>query len=350
VSSDRVRQLTRAGLLALVVAVATGLALHSTGRGREVGDTGDQPLPTPVRVKVIDGRTHVVVTPEDMAAGGIEVTAPKATTYQERVSGLGTVIAPQTLAEQAHAYEAAVAEATRAALAVKAARLEVERLAPLHRADRIVSDKALESAQDDLVAKEANVKAANAQLETQRAVAKERWGPVIARWLAERAPPLSGVLAGRELLVRIALPAGPLVSGPTGAHLQAAPGVALEARILSGVPQADPVFQGQSFYALTAEEARLRPGMTVPATVSLAAPVAGVVVPDSAVVRWRGEPWVFVESTKGQFVRQAISTEIATPDGWLVSSGLSASTPIVVRGAQLLLSEEVKAQSAGDAR
>jgi hypothetical protein len=345
------RQFVRAGFAAFVIAVAIAFALRSLGRGQEAGDTGEQPLPAPVRVKVIDGHTRIVVTPEDMAASGIVVAPLKATTYQEQVSGLGAVIAPQALAAQEHAYQMAAAEAIRAELAVKAARLEVERLQPLHRADRIVSDKALETAQDDLAAKEANTRAAGAQLETQRALVKEQWGPVLARWIGEGAPPLNRLLAGQDLLVRIALPAGSLVSAPAAAHLQPSPGVTLDARIVSGVPQADPKFQGQSFYAVLAEDARLRPGMTVPATVTVGAPIAGVVAPDTAVVRWNGEPWVFVEAAKGEFIRQAISTGIGTPGGWFVTSGLSAGMPVVVRGAQLLLSEEIKAQStAGDTR
>jgi len=348
---DRMRQLGRAGFVAFVIAAAIAVALRSSGRGGESGDTGDQPLPAPVRVKALDGRLHIVIAPADIAAAGIEVLPPKATTYHERVAGLGAVIAPQALAAQAQAYQRAAAEATQAALAVKAARREVERLQPLHRADRIVSDKALETAQDDLAAKEANARAASAQLETQRSAVKEQWGPVLGGWIAQGAPPLERLLAGQDLLVRIALPAGSLVTGPSAAQLEVSPGAPLDARILSGVPQAEPMFQGQSFYAVLAQDARLRPGMTVPAVLSVGASISGVVVPDAAIVRWQGRPWVFVEATKGEFVRQAIGTGLATADGWLVTSGLSAGTPIVVHGAQLLLSEELKVQpAAGDTK
>jgi len=350
-SRSHLRQLIRAGLVVFAIAAAIAVALHSSGRGGEAGDTGDQPLPAPVRVKAVDGHLHIVIVPADISAAGIEVLPLKATTYHERVAGLGAVIAPQALAAQAQAYQRAAAEATQTVLAVKAARREVERLQPLHRADRIVSDKALESAQDDLAAKEANARAASAQLETQRSAVKEQWGPVLGRWIAEGAPPLDRLLAGQDLLVRIALPAGSFVTSPTAAQLEVSPGVALDARILSGVPQAEPTFQGQSFYAMLAEDARLRPGMTVPAFLSIGAAISGVVVPDAAIVRWQGRPWVYVEAAKGEFVRQAIGTGLATADGWLVTSGLSAGAPIVVRGAQLLLSEELKAQpAAGDAR
>jgi len=347
VTKSAMRALVRAGLVALAFVAAVSLVLRSLDLERERSDDGDQPLPTPVRVAVIDGRTRVTVTPEDMAASGIEVMAPKATTYQRQLLGLATVIAPQAIAAQKQVYQSAAAEATRAEVAVKAARLEVERLAPLHQADRIVSDKALESARNDLAATEAKAKAAIAQLAAQRAALEGQWGPVLANWLANGDRALERLLAGRELLVRVSLPAGALVGDPTAVHVQAAPGAMLEARFISGVPQADPKFQGPSLFAVLAEDASLKPGMTVPAAVSLGAPVAGVLVPDPAILRWHGEQWVFVESAKGEFVRQEIARALATPDAWLVTSGLAEGTPIVVRGAQLLLSEEVKARPAG---
>jgi hypothetical protein len=351
VTKSGTRSLVRAGLVALAFAAAIGLVLRSVDRERERSDDGDQPLPTPVRVAVIDGRARVTVTPEDLAAGGIEVAAPEATSYQRQLPGLATVIAPQAMAAQKQVYQSAAAEATRAELAVKAARLEVERLAPLHQADRIVSDKALESARNDLAATEANAKAAIARLAAQRSALEGQWGPVLAKWLADGARPLERLLAGRDLLVRVSLPTGALARDPTAVHVQASLGVMLGARIISSVPQADPKFQGPSFFAALAQDARLMPGMTVPAAISLGAPVAGFLVPDSAILRWHGEQWVFVELAKGEFVRQQITNALATPDAWLVTSGLGAGTPIVVRGAQLLLSEEVKARPAGgDAR
>jgi len=350
VAKIRIDRIVRAGVVAFAFAAAAIFVVRSLDQRREADEGGDQPLSAPVRVKVIDGRARVIVTSGDMAASGIEVALLNATTYQEQVRGLGTVIAPQALAAQADTYQSAVAEATRAELAVKAARLEVQRLAPLHQADRIVSDKALETAQDDLTVKEAKARAATASLATQRFAFEGQWGPVLVKWLADGAPALERLLAGQDLLVRIALPAGSLASDPTVAHVQAAPGVMVDARIISGAPQADPTFQGQGFYAVVAENARLRPGMTVPAAVTAAAPVAGVLVPESAIVRWRGMPWVFVESAQGEFVRQPISAGIATPRGWLVTSGLSAGVPIVAHGAQLLLSEEAKAQAAAGDR
>ena len=68
---------------------------------------------------------------------------------------------------------------------------------------------------------------------------------------------------------------------------------------------------------------------------------------NEAVVRWLGKPYAYIETSGGEFARHPVPTGIATPGGWLVPSGLHVGTGTVVRGAQLLLSEETKVQSAG---
>ena len=76
--------------------------------------------------------------------------------------------------------------------------------------------------------------------------------------------------------------------------------------------------------------------------------MTGVVVPDSAIFHAQGQSWVYFAPAAGEFVRHPVDTRIATPKGYLVRSGLAAGTSVVVRGAQLLLSEELKAPSPTD--
>jgi hypothetical protein len=121
----------------------------------------------------------------------------------------------------------------------------------------------------------------------------------------------------------------------------------LPAKIISELPQTDPKFQGQGFYAVAAADPRLLPGMIVPATIATGPPMTGLMVPDDAVVRWQGRAWVFVAVSEGEFVRRPLESAVASPQGWVVRSGFVAGTPIVTGGAQLLLSEEIKAQPAG---
>ena len=73
-------------------------------------------------------------------------------------------------------------------------------------------------------------------------------------------------------------------------------------------------------------------------------PLQGVEVPGSAVVRHERRAWVYVQTGKARFTRRSIPLEHASGDGWFVSEGVGPSDRIVVSGAQVLLSEELKSQ------
>ncbi len=72
--------------------------------------------------------------------------------------------------------------------------------------------------------------------------------------------------------------------------------------------------------------------------------MSGCIVPDSAVVRHAGRGWIYLQTGEGTFTRREIALDHRLEDGWFVSRGVSANQPVVVQGAQVLLSEEQKYQ------
>jgi membrane fusion protein, multidrug efflux system len=339
-----------AGVLAVALAVGIGFGLRALGLGASDTDeelVGDEALSSAVRAKNVNGEIHLLLPPSAVAAGSITVSPLQPAEFQERVAGLGTVIAPQVLADAQRAYLAVAAEVKQGGLATRAARLEVERLQRLHRDDRIVSDKSLETAQVTAASEETRLQLASNQLGLQEAGLRQQWGPVLAEWLKAGSPPLERLLSGRDALLQIALPTGQQVRDASSASVQLTAGDPLPAKIISELPQTDPKFQGQGFYAVAAGDPRLLPGMVVPATIAMGPPVTGLMVPDDSVVRWQGRAWVFVAISDGEFVRRPLESAVASPQGWVIRSGFPAGTPIVTRGAQLLLSEEIKARPAG---
>jgi hypothetical protein len=66
----------------------------------------------------------------------------------------------------------------------------------------------------------------------------------------------------------------------------------------------------------------------------------GTVLPRTAVVRHAGFGWVYVQTGAHVFSRRMVSLEHPHPDGWLVSGDWAQ--PILIAGAQSLLSEELK--------
>jgi hypothetical protein len=71
-------------------------------------------------------------------------------------------------------------------------------------------------------------------------------------------------------------------------------------------------------------------------------------VPESAVVWLQGKAWVYLRTGPETFVRREVTPDLAGPDGGYIVSGLAADTQVAVRGAQMLLSEEFRAQVRGD--
>lgn len=331
-------------VVALGIALAGAFGLRILGGGLGETASGDQPLATTMRTKQVDGQTHLLISKEALTAGDIALQPLKATEFQEHADALATIVSPQILLDQRRAYQTAAAEGARGELAARAARLELQRLQRLHRDDRIVSDKAVETAQVAAATEETGFRLARSQLGLQSAALNQQWGPILAGYLVNGSPELDRLLAGQDLLVEIAVPTSRFLTNPSVARIELSSGLRLDASIISGVPQADPKFQAQGFYAIMPANSRLLPRMTVSASLLVGPPLTGVEVPDDAVVRWQGKPFAYVEVAEGEFVRHAVPTGIATPHGWLVRSGLSAGSEVVIRGAQLLLSEEMKVQ------
>ncbi len=295
---------------------------------------------------MVDGKTRIGVDKAALDASGIETKPVVATDFQPRTEALGSIENPQTLADTFRGYQSAQIDLDRAKVASTAAQAEVGRLGPLHRDNSIVSTRTLQAAQVTGATEQAALKVATNKLRLQESAIRAQWGPVLAAWLTGGSPQLDRLLSGQSLLVQIAMPAGQHVADPATAQLRTPLDRVIDATVISGVPQTDPRFQGQGFFATAPGDTALLPGMTVPVSIPDGDAVHGVVVPTTAVIRWQGQPFVYTMAADGQFVRQAVATDILTPDGWLVRAGVPAGTPVVVSGAELLLSEEMKTQAA----
>ncbi len=235
-------------------------------------------------------------------------------------------------------------EKRRAQLAVS--RNEYLRLKELHDNNHNVSDKVLQSAEGKLRSDEAEVRTAERSYRNLHWTARERWGGVIAGWLMEGNPVLERLVRQEVALVLLTVPAAaPIPSPPRSIQVKGMVGRPVNARLVSRSPRMQRDIQGASYYYLASPSAgTLLPGMNVVATISVGVTAKGVFAPAAAVVWWRGRAWGYLQRNGEEYERIEIPTGHPVQGGWFVAGGLSGAGRVVVTGAQLLLSEELRSR------
>jgi hypothetical protein len=295
-----------------------------------------------------DGRAVVRVPTEGQKASGIATQALKAGTSEAAIEVYGMVMNPQPLAELRGRYLAAAAESRALRAAVAAAESEYQRMEMLHRDDRNVSDQALKSAEARYRTELARQAAAEQGAASIRDAMRSTWGEAIAGWAARPdSPMLEALLQQRAFLVQLVLPYDLPKSAARG-RISVAPAMAREkarvARFVADSPQVDPGLPGETYFYVV-DGGGFRAGMRVAARVGLGgAPVAGVILPAQAVVWHAGKAWAYLKQDEEIFARHEVSTAEELDGGWFNAGGFQPGDEVVVSGAQLLLSEELKYQ------
>jgi len=329
---------------AVVFAAAALLAGACGDKGREADEEEERPASAAPRVVAGREATVVALDAATRERAGVVVETLSAATHQAEETAYGTVLDLTGLAEGRGAVVAAGARADKARAALAASKAEYERVKALSADDHNASERNVERATAAWSADEAELHAAEAALAGHLGADRERWGATIAGWIAGGSTELEVLLQQKERLLQITLPPGsPLGFPPPTATVRAGDGAGVAARFVSPAPRTDPSIQGASFlYAAPAAPALL-PGASVVARLRGGPAWSGVVVPEASVVWWQGLAWVYVEMGPGRYVRRGVATDTPVPGGWFVTTGVAAGERVVVRGAQVLLSEEGRA-------
>lgn len=336
-------------IIFLVAAGAVaGLVFAFIGGRKEVAaeTEREKPVKAPTRVEVVNGEN--VVTPDSpaRASSGVACAPLETISHRPQIAAYGTVIDLGELTDLRNAVANANAQRARASAALAVARKDYERVKGLFETNQNVSEKVVQAAEGALRTEEANALAAQAALDAAHATALQRWGAVVSTWLAQDAPEFERLRLQKNLLVQITLaPSQGAVAAPPEGIIQTAGGQFVPAKFISLALRTDPKIQGRSFfYVVAADGSDLLPGMNVTALLPAGEPVPGVVVPDSAVVWLQGKAWAYAQVKPNRFARREVSTGQPVKDGWVQSKEFSHGEAFVIRGPQVLLSEEFRAQ------
>lgn len=316
------------------------------GEGHErAGDDDDEQLQSPSRAADEGGEPVVWVPPAAQQASGI-VTAPLAVRNGgSEAMRWAAVLDPQSLIEARARHQAALAEARAAEAAVSRSTGELRRLRALHADNRNVSASAVEGAQAQLRAEEARVQlarsAGTAVLEGVRA----QWGDAIADGFGDGGnESLVGQVLRRERVVlQVSLPGSVAAPAPPQVRV----GEAM-ATLVGPAVRGDPQFGGAT-YLYSAPAGGLRAGTRIAVGYAGSdATGSSVVVPYEAVVWHAGKAWAYVAAGEGErgtrFARRRVETRNEGGGGWVNAERFAVGDPVVVDGAQLLLSEELRYQ------
>lgn len=252
---------------------------------------------------------------------------------------------------------------------VSAARSAYERTKILNADNKNVSDQVLQDATARLQAEEGRFQAAiqtvqqiKASLQSadptgSRRLIVERGGEVVELIAQpgesiEPGSPILRVAKLNQLLARIDIPVGQHVPASVTTARIAPAGFEHEpipAQRIAVAPAVDPRIQGEAFlFRLANNLFGLRPGVAVTAYLNLpGASQPGVVIPQSAVVRFQGSGFAYVQTASDQFVRKQVSLDHATGNGYFVTGNFQPGDRVVAAGAEALLSEEFKSQISG---
>lgn len=316
--------------------------------------------PPPPTVQTVNGETVVVVSRDVQRASHIEVAPLAAVSREPEVGADATVLDLQPLFDLHNRLASARADVATFTAQAASSRAQYERSRALFADDRNISQKSLQDTQSAMQADAAKLQAAQATLGGLDGAMRQQFGDALANAAAaSESKPGSKLFqrlqSGQAVVLRVTLPASFGTAPPAHIAVDAPDGHAVPAQKLSASPLADPAVQGSPwlYVASVANEAlpaNLHTSARVP-TSSQA--LAGLLVPERAVVWYGGQTWVYVRTAPERFTRRYVqmSNEGVVGNvgdvgahGFMVTSGFHAGEQIVTQGAQLLLSEELKPQ------
>ena len=336
-------------VLAVIAAVAVLLGIYITSRNGPDGDEkereaadNNRALP---KVEFVEGVILVRVPEAIQRRAGIETAGPAPSLRQPEMGAFAYVVDLQPLFEFRSRYNEFDADRKIAEAELLASNAEFQRLSVLRADQANISERRFQDAQAKWLADKARTEAAARKIENLRTEAAQAWGDVLVEAAVNDSALFEQFRSSRSVLLLVTLGGGHHL--PTGVktlkiNQSGAADRAREAFYISPAPYTRDALQGETYYFQT-ERGDLRTGMQLNAWIPLTDnAVQGVIIPESAVVWYVDRPWVYVRKDADTFFRLPLDKDGETRNGWFVQKGLDPGDRIVIRGAQMLLSEEFR--------
>ena len=290
----------------------------------------------------------VRLPPNQQKQIGLETAVLKAEPHREQLRAYGAVLDIARITELTNNYANAKAQLQTAQAKLEVAKSAFDRIKNLVESLAIPRKEA-EVAEGTFRTDQATLAAAESHVKTLAATAQQEWGSVLGKGIIERSPSVVRLIERDQFLIQVTLSPGVSLAEPPRTALAQAPtqDANIVLQYVSPATRTDARIQGLSYFFAAPGDSGLLPGMSTVVYVPSGKTYEGVFVEDTAIVRWQGRSWVYLRAGPDTFKRHPISTDQPVSDDDYVVRDIPAGSEIVMRGAQVLLSEEAKSELRG---
>lgn len=332
-----------ASVLIAMLALSAIAVVFMAAQRPDTDEDEQEAVKTPSHVQVQNGATVIHLDAATQAREGIQVAAAAETSMRAELHGTAVLLPANELVAARDSYISTRAKLQRDQDDLTLARSQAERTQGLYRENQNMSLQAMQGAQAAYRNAQAQQAADQQDATLQLDTVRQRWGAVVANWIARGSPALEAVLAQRSFLAQVILPPGEAGAPSAQLSLTLPSNQRVPARFVSSLPRVSPQIQGISFLYLAGSRPGMAEGMNLSVLIPVGHRLRGTVVPASAIVWWEGKPWTYEETSADVFTRREVPTDTPLSDGYFVPGGVFASgTRLVTAGAQSLLSEEFR--------
>jgi hypothetical protein len=302
--------------------------------------------------KAMAGKMMVRIN-HDMADDvGIETTLLVETNFFPESKALATVVDLRPMLALRTRHHQALAALNVANVTERAAAAELARLKMLAKGAGSIATKNVNYAEADLLAAKAKLQGLKFDEQAVRNEATQVWGEVVASWiLTEDSKEWQRLLSRQDSLLLVTLPIDLTLAADVSFIRVALNGErknAPKAYFVSSALPTDQMTQSETYFFKTASR-KLRTGMRVDVWLPEGSKaLAGVFIPDQAIIWNEGQAWAYVKLEDDLYQRKSLLAGLPAAGGVFMTDGIKTGATLVVRGGQMLLSEEFRWQIEDD--
>jgi|GEM_PF-125220 len=323
---------------------------------QEVNDSEVADVPS--RIKIHKGLPAVKLSDDILSQSGIQIASLQVATYSDEAQVTGIVVDFKPLLMRRSEYQQAGSVLAQAKESFRASSKIYERLRALYKERANISQRQVEEARFRMTEDKARLVAASQHLQNIQTATRQEWGRELtdealgssktgSEHDKEESRYFERLLERQDVLVLITLPANVALPDKTSfiaLNTNTEREGSRKAYLISPASHTDPLTQGETYYFKTSSK-NLRIGMRLTAWISLSDTVdTGVNIPFNAIIWYSGQPWVYVKVDDDLYQRRPVSNYRETDSGWFITDTFKRDEKIVIKGGQLLLSEELRWQ------